>query len=266
MAKRFVDTSMYSKAWFRKLKPKHKCLWEWLRLHCDHAGVVDLDIDLVSFQIGETLEENDLLVFGNRLENLGNNKFWIVDFVKFQYGELKENYNPHKPVIASLQKHGLFSRVAQPLSKTSLSLVDKDKDKDKDKIGNELFDSVVQCWNDTCANKHQLKFHLGTKPESIKRFVEIVSHNPELKKIENWKICFETVKNSEFLNGSQNPSGFVCTLDWLISSHKIVDVLNGQYGAMRSTQVVTDDNLDEQYKIYLEKKQAEKIARGASNA
>jgi len=281
MSKRFVDTNMYSKAWFRKLKPKHKCLWEWLRLHCDHAGVVDLDIDLVSFQIGEEIKENDLNEFGKRLEKISENKYWIVDFVKFQYGDLKENYNPHKPVIKSLKKHGLFLRVEQGLSKTSPSLMDKDiykdkdKDKDKDKeteykknvleFSNDLFDNVIQAWNNHLAGHKAFKHIRGLKPSSRDNFFEVVSHAPELKKISTWQECFELVKNIPFYNG-ENDRGFVCTLDWLLESGKIVDVLNGKFDSNKNVSEITDENLDQQYQIYLQKKKSERIARGVENA
>lgn len=100
-----------------------------------------------------------------------------------------------------------------------------------EKIDNELLDRIIQSWNTICASHKGLKHHKGTKPSTAKRFVELVSYNPELKKIDSWEECFESIKNNEFLNGSKNSSGFVCTLNWLIDKHTIIDVLNGQYGS-----------------------------------
>lgn len=133
MAKRFTDTNLYSKKWFRKLPPRVKCLWELLRSQCDHAGVVEIDLEMASFQIGEEITENDLKLLENQIKIISDDKIWLTGFVDFQYGELKENYNPHKPVINSLKKHNLFLTLEQPLNKTSLSLMDKGMDKDKDK-------------------------------------------------------------------------------------------------------------------------------------
>lgn len=125
MSKRFTDTGLYQKAWFRKLPPKIKCLWEWLRNQCDHAGVIEFDPELASFQIGEEVNFESLEYFGERVELLEDSKIWLVDFIEFQVGvkKLKENYNPHKPIFRSLIKHDLLSRVGQGLRELDSSLV-----------------------------------------------------------------------------------------------------------------------------------------------
>ena len=226
--------------------------WEWLRSNCDHAGVISFDPDLASFQIGEDIEEDDIKLFGKRIENIGNEKYWIVDFVSYQYGNLKENYNPHRPALSSLKKHNLTSRLAQGFVKGSLTLIDKDKDKDKDIIkdkvkdkdkGDELelaeneksiFDDVRQSWNSICAGKEKLKPSLGLKSETTKNFFSLLKLNPELKKVESWEKCFDAISKDPFLNGHNSGSSFVCTLNWLIDKEKIVDVLDGQFGGNKS--------------------------------
>lgn len=129
-----------------------------------------------------------------------------------------------------------------------------------------LFDDVVQSWNDTCPGNGKLKHHKGIKPETIRKFFEIVSLNDGLKNIESWKSCFEIIKDNDFLNGSNSNSSFVCTLDWLVTSHKVIDVWNGLYGSEKGGSEITDENIDEEYKKYLEKKNKERELRGVSNA
>jgi len=145
MAKRFIDTRLYQKQWFRKLTANQKCLWHWALAQCDNAGVLEFDPDLASFQIGAEVSLEDLEQFGGKLELLENGKYWVTDFITFQYGALREDYNPHRPTIASLKKNGLFLRVSEGLGNTCSSIIDKDKDKNKAKdkdIGD--FDKAYQ--------------------------------------------------------------------------------------------------------------------------
>ena len=53
MAKRFIDTKIWDKAWFRKLTPKNKLIWIYLLTRCDHAGIWDADWEAAEFFIGE---------------------------------------------------------------------------------------------------------------------------------------------------------------------------------------------------------------------
>lgn len=130
MAKRFTDTDKWGKAWFRKLSPKMKCAWEFLRDNCDMAGAWDIDLDSLEFHIGERIEITDILkAFEGRVVQLGNDKLFLVTFVTFQYGELSNECKPHKAVLTRLKK----LRVLKGYPKGIHTNKDKDKDKDKDK-------------------------------------------------------------------------------------------------------------------------------------
>jgi hypothetical protein len=96
---------------------------------------------------------------------------------------------------------------------------------------NFIFDDVTQLWNTKCAGQGNLKHSLGVKRDTLENFVSLISLNPELKKIETWSNCFDAINKSDFLKGLEDSSSFVCTLNWLIGKEKIIDVLNGQYGA-----------------------------------
>ena len=53
MAKRFMS-NCFEKKWFRELPIRLKIVWFYLLNKCNHAGILDdLDLDLLSFQIGE---------------------------------------------------------------------------------------------------------------------------------------------------------------------------------------------------------------------
>ena len=60
MAKRFIDTKIWDKAWFRKLTPKNKLFWVYLLTKCDHAGIWDADWEAAEFYIGEWVDYSEL--------------------------------------------------------------------------------------------------------------------------------------------------------------------------------------------------------------
>ena len=111
MAKRFIDTELWRKEWYRKLTPAEKSAWLYLTTHCDNVGVIRVDTELAEYSIGTPVDWVSLpeKVHGN-IEILENGKWWIRDFCEFQYGELHENNKPHLSYIALLRRYGLLSR------------------------------------------------------------------------------------------------------------------------------------------------------------
>ncbi len=111
MAKRFTASDKWEDAWFRQLSPVSKLFWLFLLDRCDVAGIWKIDYHLASFCIGAPVDTNILKHFDGRVEKLKGDKLWIIRFVEFQCGQLKENSNPHKPIIKTLAKYGLLQRV-----------------------------------------------------------------------------------------------------------------------------------------------------------
>lgn len=105
--KRFTETEKWKDKWFRALTPAQKCLWVYLCDNCDHAGVIEPDFGLASFQIGVRVSERDMDALGDRVRLMDNGKYWIRAFVRFQYGKLSEACKPHAPVFAAISRHGL---------------------------------------------------------------------------------------------------------------------------------------------------------------
>lgn len=128
--KRFTETSKWSDPWFRKLSPELKNLWQWLTDNCDNAGVIEVDLDLASFQIGYQYPINTLSEFGDRVQILPCGKHFIPKFIPFQYGQLSEECKAHKPVFASLEKHGIKG---YPKGIDTLQEKEKEKEKETDK-------------------------------------------------------------------------------------------------------------------------------------
>ena len=105
MSKRFTETSKWENPWFRKLSPRLKCLWQFFCDRCDQAGVLDVDWDLASFQIGEKVSAKDVTAFAGRVQVLKSGKVWVLSFIDFQYGQLSETCPAHKPVLRTIKKH-----------------------------------------------------------------------------------------------------------------------------------------------------------------
>lgn len=149
MAKRFIDTEVWKKAWFRELSPKMKAVWLYLITNCDHAGIYEVDLGLMSFMVGtevthEEIEEH----LGNQVQIVNSGSKWfLTKFIKFQYGQLG-NSKVHLSVMEKLDKYNIT--LNEPLTNPLITHKDKDidKDKDKDKVkdivaGNLLPESEV---------------------------------------------------------------------------------------------------------------------------
>ncbi len=141
MGKRFFDTEIWLKnKWFRKLKPKFKLFWFYLISNCDSVGVWEEDIELASYAIQYDYDCDEILkVFGHKIKLFSNNeKWWIKDFVNFQYGILQNNPDnkPHTSYINLLKKHELYIDYKKGIY--TLKEKEKEKDKEKDKEKEEI--------------------------------------------------------------------------------------------------------------------------------
>lgn len=118
MGKRFADTALYDHGWFRKLPPRLKCTWDWLCRRCDEIGLLTLDIDRLTFEIGEpvTLEE----IQGHLpIQILAEDKVFITNFVSFQYGDTRGRLSLtnrfHRSIAEKLQARGFPQPLFKPI-------------------------------------------------------------------------------------------------------------------------------------------------------
>ncbi len=145
MSKRFTETEIWKDPWFRKLPCKYKMFWKYITEQCDEAGIWKPDFELASFYIGEEIDINEATKVFNegkqRIIVLDNRGFLICDFISFQYGELKRDYNPHKKAITLLDKRNLSLNLQERLVQACGKLLNKDKDmvKDKKKVKDQDF-------------------------------------------------------------------------------------------------------------------------------
>jgi len=130
-----TDTDKWKKRFLRELKPQHKLLWFYILDDCNHAGIWDVDIEVASIRVGEELIYDMLpQAFLDKIVIFDNGDKWFIpEFIDFQYGELNPNSNVHKSVIALLDKYNLegYLKGSQGVQST---LNNKDKDKDIVKV------------------------------------------------------------------------------------------------------------------------------------
>src|SRR5689334_7123551 len=135
MAKRFIDTNIFRKDFTRSLDAPYKLLWIYIITECDHAGLWDVEIDVAKMRLGlDSISVNGAIkAFGDKIEVVGN-KWFIPDFIDFQYGKLNPENRAHSSVIQILQKQKVstFKPHTSPLQ--GGKDMDKDKDKDKDMV------------------------------------------------------------------------------------------------------------------------------------
>lgn len=115
MAKRFTDTEKWKKSFLRGLNGAYKLLWLYILDDCDMAGIWHVDMEVARIKTGEQVDgATALRVFADRVVPLDDGKKWFVrDFIFFQYGELKETNRMHLSVINILKKHNIdFSQGA----------------------------------------------------------------------------------------------------------------------------------------------------------
>ena len=129
MAKRFVDTELFKQGWFRKLPPTLKTAWIYLITNCDHAGVYEPDLELMSFCVGSKITKDDIIKhLGDQISSIdGRDKWFLHKFIPFQYSVLNPNVKAHQGVIKILEKYNLDVTVCKGLGNPSETVQDIDK-------------------------------------------------------------------------------------------------------------------------------------------
>lgn len=138
MAKRFTDTDKWKKPFIRSMKAPYKLLWLYILDECDHAGLWQVDFEVAQIKIGERLNRETALKFfeGRILEVSDGGKWFVFDFIEFQYGDLNPLNRAHNSVLNLLKKYGIDYKnkpLISPLQGAKDMDMVKDKDMDKDK-------------------------------------------------------------------------------------------------------------------------------------
>lgn len=141
MAKRFIDTNIFRKSFMKNISVEAKLFYVYLFCDCDHCGIWQVEFEVAKVRLGLiNLTEHDVInYFGDKIVVFDDgNKWFLPQFVLFQYGDLKANNKIHKSVIANLTKFNLIELLntyddTKHLPNTLQSVKDKDKEMDKEK-------------------------------------------------------------------------------------------------------------------------------------
>lgn len=134
MAKRFTDTNKWKKPFIKSLEAPYKLLWFYILDECDHAGIWQVEFDIAELRIGEKIDlKTASELFKDHIQILnGGEKWFIPDFIDFQYGALNPGNRAHTSVIFLLKKYKLKFDLVSPIQGAKDKELDKSKDKDKD--------------------------------------------------------------------------------------------------------------------------------------
>ncbi len=190
-----TDTDKWKKRFVRELSPQHKLLWFYILDDCNHAGIWEVDIEVASIRVGYDLVYDMLpQSFLDKIEIFDNGDKWFIpDFIDFQYGELNPNSNVHKSVIQLLERYNLMGYL-----KGSQTLPEGVKDKDmvivKDKAKAKRFakpnvEDIIDYCNERNNHVDAQKFYDYYSSNGWK-----VGKNP----MKDWKAAVRTwEKNTE---------------------------------------------------------------------
>ena len=121
-------------------------LWLYALDHCDHIGIVELDLEYVSLDCSLKCNDKNVAELGDRVQHIGGSRYFIPKFIGFQYGKLSSSCRPHEKVIESIQAHGLTLTHAgyrypcddlKGMNRVSDGVPDTPKEQDRIKTGKE---------------------------------------------------------------------------------------------------------------------------------
>lgn len=232
MSKRFIDTELWQKSWFQELSSENKLLTLYIFQNCDSAGVWDINYRMAQFIIGEPVNEQNIKTINEHnymFEKFDNNKIFVVDFIKFQYGSLSENCKPHKPIIEKLKKYGLYERVLKGYSKGIETLEEKEKEKYKEKeINDPYINPIVNTFKSEYSKLFNCRVFLTT--QECNKLCELSSDIEDFK--ETIPVVLSKMKDIDFGFENWKP-----TASWLLKDSNYTAVLNGSYDKQKKETI-----------------------------
>lgn len=184
MAKRFTDTDKWKKSFIKGMPAEYKLFWLYLLDECNHAGIWHVEFDLVQLRLGIQVSETKARGFFKERVVLfdAGTKWFIPDFIEFQYGKLGSKNRAHNSVIEQLTKYDLLRHLPQYLLEDSLKeenqergikplisplqgAMDKDKDKDTHSIIDEKGGMGEKTFADQLRENEGIETRFNLKPK-----------------------------------------------------------------------------------------------------
>lgn len=114
MSKRMTDTDKWKKPFIKSLPLEYKMFWLYLLDDCDHAGLWHADFEVAELRLGTKLSQKKAEgLFSEKVVLLDNGAKWFIpDFITFQYGEFNEANKMYKSIIPVLKKYNLIPHLS----------------------------------------------------------------------------------------------------------------------------------------------------------
>lgn len=201
MSKRLADSEVWKKAWFYDLEPKYKLFWFYILSDCDAAGIWPVNFKLAENILKSKYEPAALLdKFKGQIIVLNGGNYWfVIDFIKFQYGyPLSENSPMRKKLVDLLRSKNLnIDTLYEKINTVSIEYIqfdntvkDKDKDKDKDKEEKKEESSEIEKW----------KLSMQENYSQLFKMREPLTYDQHIKLVERFgrvavKLVYERMQN-----------------------------------------------------------------------
>lgn len=256
MPKRFTDSEKFRDPWYRKLKPVHKCLWEYFLSECDLAGIIEIDYESASFHIGQKVTEEDLLEFENRVILIAEGTFFIPKFIQFQQKELNIKQKAHEKIIFTLKKYGIPLKQLDQGDRYTLDTPQEGYQRctsigigigKGNSIGNSIvnlgttrarkknmendIESCVELYNQT-AKKHDLPL---AQKITTPRKQKLKARLNDCGGVGGWIAALEKLAASSFCTGN-NDRGWRADIDFLLQESSFIKLMEGKYDDRENTK------------------------------
>lgn len=200
MTKRFTEREKFRDKWYRNLTPVQKCIWEYFVSECNHAGILELDLKMMSLQIGAeiTLEQLQFFASCGKIKFITDELIFIPNFILFQQKlERLDQLNPqnrcHKSILNILEKYKI-SPLISPLdgaSKPQARTYGIGKGKgnnnnitnntNNDKYYNPSYEICFKLYAEHCSNLVPIRFERRSRAilELLHDFLEEIDYDFE---------------------------------------------------------------------------------------
>lgn len=224
----FTDSKKWDDRWFRNLSPDRKLIYLYICDLSDHAGIWELDGDMLRLHLGVKYSDDEIIKkmddLTDKVAVLPNNKFWITNYIHFQNPKgISRRYKHCAPIYRSLEKHGIDPAKFQ-------SALDSETEGDPPSKVDKDLQEIVDLWNSTCKSLSSV-----TKITSARRSA--------LRLIKKEKISvtelFKKVNDSDFLMGRSTK--WKASFDWVLKPQNRIKILEGNYANANRTGHSTED-------------------------
>lgn len=145
--KRLTDVDKWKTPFLRSLPTEYKIFWLYILDDCDHCGIWYVDREVAEIRLGVKLSlEKARGLFGERVVEFDNGTKWFIpDFLNFQYGLLDDRNKMSKSILPTLTRYCLIPHLS-PINGVKVTVTDKVmvKEEEIDEVSKYRIDLCLQ--------------------------------------------------------------------------------------------------------------------------